>query len=384
MTLRRWAGRFSRDERGSAFLVVGAFLVLLLFVGMATDFGILMRYRRAMQNGCDSAVLAGAQDLKSATRSATTTAQTYAQRDLTENNIIWIANNFSATTEDANGQADGTTNAVRLAATYHATVPLFFLASVSPSVTVSVQCAAQRVPVLTTGLRPVGLDSAVFTARWQAQGNAACPIFGASGNPNPNAVGSLPCGDCVMTFINGGSASQFQCDAGAPGSGNTGALDLQNAPVCGTSNGASNWECVMENGTGTNPAYCATTSTSTNSSNWPACATVNPKTGNFSGPWKTAVKAVCQTPNPVDNPRASEWVVVMPLINSTIWEGGISGNKPVPITGFAAFELDCGYMNAQNSYDPIYGTFVKLLDLQGVTGNPGGADTGVETIILVQ
>lgn len=382
VTVRRWVRRFCRDERGSAFLIVGAFLVLLLFVGMATDFGILLRYRRAMQNGCDSAVLAGAQDLKSTTRSATTTAQTYAQRDLTENNIIWIANNFSATTEDANGQADGTTSAVRLAASYQATVPLFFLASVSPSVTINVQCAAQRVPVLTTGLRPVGLDAAVFNARWTAQGSKPCTIFGAAGNPN--ALGTTPCGDCVMTFLNGGSASSNSCDAGAPGSGNTGALDLQNAPACGTSNGASNWECVMENGTGTSPAYCATTSTSTNSANWPACATVNPKTGNFVGPFTTAVKAVCQTPDPVTNPRASEWVVIMPLINSTIWEGGISGNKPVPIVGFSAFELDCPYMNANNSYQPMYGTFVQILDFQGTTGNPNGTDTGVETVILVK
>ena len=74
----------------------------------------------------------------------------------------------------------------------------------------------------------------------------------------------------------------------------------------------------------------------------------------------------------------------MPLINSTIWEGGISGNKPVPIVGFSAFELDCSVMNALKSYDPIYGTFVQILDFQGTTGNPNGTDTGVDTIILVQ
>jgi|SRR5579864_104091 len=381
VAVARWARRFSADERGAIFLIVGTFLILLLFVGMASDFGIVLRHRRAMQNACDSAVLAGAQDLRSTARTATTTAQIYAQRDLTENNIVWDANNFSSQTQDKNGNASGI-NPVRLSASYQATVPLFFLAYATSAVTVKVQCAAQRVPVLTTGMRPIGLDSAVFTARWTAQGSAACAIFGASGNPN--AVGSLPCGDCVMTFLNGQGASSAQCDAAAPGSGNTGALDLHNNPVCGTSNGASNWECVFESGTGTNPAYCATTSTSTNSANWPACATVNPKTGNFDGPFKTAVQAVCQTPDPVSNPQASEWVVIMPLINSTIWEGGISGNKPVPIIGFAAFELDCAYMNAHHSYDPIYGTFVQILDYQGVTGNPNGNDTGVETIILVQ
>lgn len=374
------ARQLNGDERGSVFLVVGAFLVLLLFVGMAVDFGILLRYRRAMQNGCDSAVMAGAMDLPAGGSSAQATASRYAQRDYTENNITWVSSNFTSTPEDANGNASGI-NPVRLAATYTATVPLFFLASVTPSLTINVACAAQKVPVLTTGLRPVGLDMAVFQARWQAQGSKPCTIFGAAGNPN--AIGTQ-CGDCTMTFINGQSGTANQCDASAPGSGNTGALDLQNTPKCGTSNGASNWQCVMENGTGTNPVYCATSSTSTNASNWPACATINPKTGNFSGPWKTAVKAVCQTPDPITNPRASQWVVIMPLINSTIWEAGISGNKPVPINGFSAFELDCPYMNANNNYDPIYGTFISVLDFQGTTGTPNGTDTGVDTIILVQ
>src|SRR5579859_805356 len=307
MTVRRWARRFSRDERGSAFLIVGVFLVLLLFVGMATDFGILLRYRRSMQNGCDSAVLAGAQDLKSTTRSATTTAQTYAQRDLTENNIIWNASNFTATTEDANGNATGI-NPVRLAATYTATVPLFFLASISPSVTINVNCAAQRVPILTTGLKPLGLDYTVFKDLYISQGKTVtCQPFGVSGNfpPTGPAFGTQ-CADCALSInVSSGSTSAAPaCDSSAPGSGNTGALDLHNTQAGCTNPGfdtTSGWGCTFVNGTGTDPAYCATPPTaglSTNSSNCNSCSNVTTKTGMGVGPWNTAAAAVCASTNP--------------------------------------------------------------------------------------
>jgi Flp pilus assembly protein TadG len=164
--IMRLVSRFFRDERGSVvFFVIGAFLMLLLFVGMATDFGSVLRYQRAMQNAYDAGVLAGAQDLRSTTRVATATAQTYTARDLTENHFQ--VNNFQgawqyqAQTQDANGNASGV-NPVRLWASIQTTVPLFFLKPVRPSLMVAVQCAAQRVPVLTTGMRPVEMDSAVF------------------------------------------------------------------------------------------------------------------------------------------------------------------------------------------------------------------------------
>ncbi|HKX18873.1 MAG TPA: pilus assembly protein TadG-related protein [bacterium] len=387
IALGRRAQQFNGNERGSVFLVVGAFLVLLLFVGMAVDFGILLRYRRAMQNGCDSSVMAGAMDLTTSGSTAQATASRYAQRDYTENNITWVSNNFTSTPEDANGNATGT-SPVRLAATYTTTVPLFFLASVAPSMTINVACAAQRVPVLTTGLKPLGLDKAVYTARWTAQGSKPCAVFGSAGNPN--ALGTQ-CGDCALSININGSGTQNSpasfCDSSAPGSGNTGSLDLHNTQAGCTNNGfdtSGGWGCTFINGTGTNPAYCATSSTSNNPANWPACATVVTKTGMGVGPWNTAVKAVCSTPDPVTNPGASGWVVVMPLMNSSLWEGQINGRSTsVDIVGFAAFEMDCAFM-AKNGYEPIVGTFVQILDYQGTTGNPNGVDTGVDTIILVQ
>jgi Flp pilus assembly protein TadG len=389
----RWMQRFTGDERGSAVFIVGAFLVLLLFVGMATDFGILLRYRRAMQDGCDSAVLAGAQNLKVASPSATAEAQTYAQRDLTQNNIVWNANNFSAQTQDKNGNATGI-NPVRLWASYQATVPLFFLASASPSVTVSVQCAAQRVPVLTTGLKPLGLDYNVFlnlygpSGRWGS--NVTCTPFGTSGNQPPTgpAYGAA-CSDCALStnFSSSGSGSTPQCDP-AVGSGNTGALDLHNTQAGCTNNGfdtSAGWGCTFINGTGTNPAYCATpppTGLSTNSTNWLSCSVVRSKTGLGNGPWRNAASAVCALTDP------KQWIVTMPLMNPTIWEGGVNGaSTSVDIVAFANFQMDCPYMNSlrgSNPYDPLIGTFVNFVDFQGVVGDPNGVDTGVDTIILVQ
>ena len=390
-----WARCISRNERGSGVLIVGLFLILLLFVGMAVDFGTLLRYRRAMQNSCDSAVLAGAQDLQSTTRQATATAQAYAQRDLIQNNIAWNPGNFSAQTQDANGNATGT-NPVRLWASYQATVPLFFLASASPSVTIKVQCAAQRVPVMTTGVRPVGLNYQTFRDVWDAQGGVPCSLFGAGGNPfGVNAVQT--CGDCYLTF-GGTTAGSNTCGGQSPGPGNMGALDLQNAQAGCDNQGANNWNCTFVNGTGTNPLYCAGPD-NTNQSSWPECSTVYPKTGNFEGPFRTAIKAVCSTPPPIGGTdaqnKSSQWVVIMPLMNSALWESALGSavngkSTAINIVGFAAFELDCPAMSYGNNIPKdggtylIPGTFVSILDTQAGGGNPNGTDTGVDTIILVQ
>jgi Flp pilus assembly protein TadG len=392
----RWGRRFSADERGFAVVIVGSFLILLLFVGMATDFGIIMRHRRAMQNACDSAVLAGAQNLRQGT--ATTEATTYMQRDLTENNIGWVPANFTATTEDANGVTDGTTAAVRVAASYQLTIPLFFLALATPSINVAVQCAAQRVPVLTTGMKPIGLDYNVFQSLYGPNGqfgqNVTCQPF--TSNNMPVADGGTgpafgtACADCTLSInVSSGSTSVApSCDPNAPGSGNSGALALNNTQAGCTNNGfdtTSGWGCTFINGTGTDPAYCATpppAGLSTNSTSWFSCSIISTKTGMGRGPWNNAAGAVCASTNPKD------WVVVMPLINPNLWEGQVNGTSTqLDIVGFANFQMDCPYMNSLNGnsqYEPLVGTFVQFLDFQATTGNPNGVDTGVDTIILVQ
>ena len=49
-----------KAERGAvAVLVVAISSVLLLFLGMSVDYGVWLRFRRAMQNACDAGALAG-------------------------------------------------------------------------------------------------------------------------------------------------------------------------------------------------------------------------------------------------------------------------------------------------------------------------------------
>jgi Flp pilus assembly protein TadG len=414
----RWARYFSRDERGSALFIVGGFLVLLLFVGMATDFGMFLHYRRAFQNACDSAVLAGAQDLKSGT--AVTEATTYFQRDLTENTpstlqggATWIPANFTAQPQDANGNPT-LINPVRLAASYHFTVPLFFLAYATPSIQVGVQCAAQRVPVTVTGLQPIGMKFDTWNTVWRQQNQTPCPdIPYPSTQAHPTWTGSTPttpglpnCVDTGLTVNLGGNVNQW-------GSGNTGTLTMFNTAACGTSNGARNYACVFANGTGSTPPsggsppppYCANQLNATQTAGltpWPACSIVSPKTGVQIGNGQAGsnatgisggVATLCATPNPTyaaANPQSapSKWVVVLPLLDPGAWNGTANGaSQTIDIVGFAAFELDCPKMaygaNLNGNTPTIWGQFVSVIDA-APAGNPGGVDTGVETIILVQ
>lgn len=413
IALGRRTRHFDRDERGSVFLVVGAFLVLLLFVGMAVDFGILLRYRRAMQNACDSAVLAGAQNLRNGSTTPQNEATTYMGRDLTENNIAWNSANFSVETQDKNGKATGT-NPVRLAASYQVSVPLFFLASVTPSVTVQVQCAAQRVPILTTGLDPFGMDYTQFSTIWTqlngctSSNNTAgcftgCPLIGASLSglsPSQQTV----CGqDYNLTVSTSGSNW---------GGGNTGTLQLLNS-VCGGpngANGASYFSCLMYNGSGSStggtppPPYCANTLSAAGTGNtpYPACSIVFPSPGESIGSGsqvnppssygtglRGGVASICSTPNPLTDLSASKWVVILPLLDPANWGNGTANGSSAQqdIVGFTAFELDCPALanmtiNGQTAQLP--GRFVAVLNGQAVAGNPNGVDTGVDTIILVQ
>lgn len=405
-----WGRRFSRDERGSVFLIVGTFLVLLLFVGMATDFGILLRHRRAMQNACDSAVLAGAQDLKSTTRSATTTAQTYAQRDLTENSIVWNANNFSAQTQDKNGNATGT-SPVRLWASYQLPVPLFFLAYATPSVTVRVQCAAQIVPAGTAGLYPLGMNFNTFNTFWSQNNGCTtagqtgcftgCPLIGA---PLGNAPAACATDYQLTVGTSGGGQQQW-------GSGNSGTLEMSNTTTCGTqTTGAAVFACVLGNGSGTTssstppPPYCTTpppTGLNYPNGGWNPCSIVPPKTGvslgttpHGSNTYGTGIAGgigyICQNyANPYPGPTSGKtWVIVLPLINPNAFTAVNGSSQPVDIVAFANFELDCPAMQngatLSGSTPFILGRFVSWICDTCVAGNPSGVDTGVETIILVQ
>jgi hypothetical protein len=47
---RRSVAQTAAGERGSVVFIVAAWLTLMLVIGMSVDYGIVVRYRRAMQN----------------------------------------------------------------------------------------------------------------------------------------------------------------------------------------------------------------------------------------------------------------------------------------------------------------------------------------------
>ena len=133
-----------RSERGvAAILVVGVFTGLLLIVGMSTDFGILLRYRRAMQNACDSGAMAGAGNLRSSPATAAPTAIRYSEDDMRQNAINWDPARLTAAVYPVGEHPN---RAVRVE--IHADVPLMFLRLIRDTVHVAVDCTAQLTPVI--------------------------------------------------------------------------------------------------------------------------------------------------------------------------------------------------------------------------------------------
>lgn len=428
----RWLSRFSGNERGSVFLIVGTFLVLLLFVGMATDFGIVLRYRRAMQNACDSGVLAGAQDLLGGTgaTAAQNTAQTFSQNDMTQNNIQW--DNFQAQAQSANGTANSV-NPVRLAASIHATVPLFFLAFAAPSMPVAVQCAAQVVPAKQTGLWPIGMNYTQWQTFWNNIGgcttpgqtgcSSGCPLIGAPnpvGTPAACTTGSIAgCSLCAPGDIR----LSFAVSNTAWGSGNSGTLNFSNSNCTG--GGASNLACEFALGSGTAPVggttpppYCATPpqvppgpapngGLNYPNGGWFACSIVHSKTGATigsanGGTYGTGINGginyICtnyKDPYKVQqglygNYSGNTWVLTLPLINPQAFINNNGSSSDMDIVGFANFEIDCPAFNQGNGWNlsggtpQMVGRFVKWAGAVATAGNPNGVDTGVEVVILVQ
>lgn len=414
----RWVRRFAGDEQGSVFLIVGTFLILLLFVGMATDFGIVLRFRRAMQNACDSGALAGAQALPAATPAQNEATQ-YASADMTASRIQW--DSLTATAEDVNFQADSV-NPKQVQVTIGATVPLFFLKILAPSMNVAVQCAARIVPVTQTGLQPVGMLQSTYTQiqKTLPNGTTNCPyIYQANISACENQTVTDPTTNTAYTQVpgtgdTGNAASDWAMTISTSqtwGSGNTGTLNLS-SPLC-TAGGASGFACVMENGTGYvssgtsgPPPYCINATQNINTA--PACSLVLTKPGMQAGSAngntgiRGGISALCQADSgPVDPTtgnisstapyagQQSKWIVTLPLLDPNIWAtAAVSGSSTsIDIWGFTAFELDCpkmgnGTQMGSGQTLTIFGRFVSLVTA-GV-GNPNGPNTGVTTIILVQ
>ena len=61
---RRWTGRIARDQTGQSLLIIaGAFVGLLVIIGLAIDLGLMYIERIQLGRACDAAALAGAQEL---------------------------------------------------------------------------------------------------------------------------------------------------------------------------------------------------------------------------------------------------------------------------------------------------------------------------------
>jgi len=361
-----------RSERGVAsVLVVGVFLTLLLFVGMSVDYGILLRYRRAMQNGCDAGALAGAWNLKSNLSTVDSTATRYASNDMTQNKLTW--DQLTAQTLDSNWQPNNSTPD-RVRVNIHATVPTYFYRLVRANVGVAIECTAQITPVNSlSGLQPIGLNYNVFVNFFQnTLGGAACTIS----PPDPRPA-------CQQDF-----ALTVTTNSQSFGSGNTGLLGMTNSS-CSSSGGSSLWACVFQGGT--TQSFCFDKPNLPQSS-WTACAQVTTDTGEkiaainaglFGS--STQPNGRCMTwpntPTPAPPNPASQWIVLMPLLNPAYTS--CTGNCTTDVNGFVAFELDCPVMSKFTGNNAtIYGKFVNLVAPNATGG--GSTSSGIFTVKLVE
>jgi Flp pilus assembly protein TadG len=340
------------DEHGSAILIVAVWLTLLLFLGMSVDYGILLRYRRGMQNACDSGALAGGLYLRSKPSSAGSTAVRYATSDMTQNNLASNQNYPAAATTDSNNQPN-TTNPTRVKVDIQDTVPTYFYRLVTQSVTVGIECtSAVEAVTQTSGIVPVAMDLGQF------QANVGQPCT--AGDLRPV---------CQTDFFL--DAGQNKC-----GSGNSCLLDLTNSSCSG--GGATEWGCVFANGS--TQSVCSTTATQ----NPPACSQISGTPGGKNGGLDKGIPPRCQTPAPPD--PASQWIVMVPLVSGLFNSSNCQGNNCTwTVGGFAAFQLDCPNMPSKFTGNQVRipGKFIYFIDMAG-TGSPTATDNGLETVRLIQ
>jgi hypothetical protein len=349
-------------------MIVGVWLTMLLFLGMAVDYGIVLRYRRAMQNSCDTGALAGAANLKSDPTTAAGIAERTATQDLTQNNIA--ANAPTAVTLDSNSQPT-LIKPDRVRVDVQATVPTFFYRPIRDSVDVRVECTAKIEPVQSVlGMVPIGLDYTTWLNYYTAN------------------IKNGPC-DITVPIAQRPSYCQTMTDMlGIGGPGNNGllCLDTSMGSLCGGggSGGGPGWEeqfaGVDKNGNlVTTGSYCADPNQVTGvDPNAPACSVAPTKPGFTAGQVTQAVNTRCLSPAP---PASQKQILIVPLLNPASLA---AGRTSVQITGFAAFQLAC----PQQAGKSITGSFVSMVTYQAQGCDPATnascVDTGVETVRLVQ
>ena len=354
-----WNSKNRHSERGFAVFIVVAWLTLCLFVGMAVDIGILLRYRRAMQNACDTGALAGAQNLKSNPTTVPGIARSYASADMNQNNIN--SDTLTAATLNSSNQPD-TTKPDRVRVDVHATVPTFFFRLVTNAVAVAVECTAKIEPVKSvTGLVPIGLNYTTWLNYYNSNiKNGQCDIT--------VPISERPAYCQTMTDMIG--------LVGSWGAGNDGLLCLP--PAGNTNCGASEWNNEFTNGSTGSYCFDANQVTAVPDPNGPSCALAQTKPGYDDGQVKQAINNRCAFAAP---PASQQQILIVPLINPS---SAGAGRNTVEIWGFAAFQLSC----PQNGGKSITGSFVSLVTFQAQGCDPATDanchDTGVETVRLIQ
>jgi hypothetical protein len=339
---------------------------------MSVDFGIFLRYRRAMMNACDAGVLAGGLNLRTSPATAAPTADRYATNDMRQNAISWAS--ITTTTYDANWNAT-LISPDRLRTVIETDVPTYFLRLIRPSVHVAVHCAARLTPIiLGTGLVPIGLNWDAWSQYVDTDGCLGVIQAGV-----PLDERTPPCDSFELTFgVSAQSTNPW-------GSGNTGLLAMgEGCYFCPPS--ASEWEEAFREGSQTQ--YCIdvarTPAVGDVTINGQSCADVGTRPGNPSGPVRQAVgggsgqfgNGRCDSDNPLDR------IIMVPLLNPAYTDAG-SGRYLLEIWGFSAYELDCSSPPQPGNDLRISGGFVTIVTMQAY-GTEAPVDTGVYTVRLIQ
>src|SRR3990170_2813257 len=357
-------------ERGAvAVLVVVISSVLLLFLGMSVDYGVWLRFRRAMQNACDAGALAGALNLRRDPASAAPTAERYAANNMTQDNITW--DSLQATTLDNNNQPT-LISPSRVRVEIHEDVfTVFFRLIGRNTVHVAVDCTAKLTPIiLANGLVPLGLDYSAWAPFYDPTiADSPCADAVAAGVPLEERL--YPCQSFEIKMAVNGLDNDW-------GEGNTGMLSMTTDCFdCPT--GAREWMETFINGS--QQAYCYDTTQSDPINdfalNGQSCANVMTKPGTVTGPVRTAVDARCDSGDPMDR------IIMMPLLNPEYTESG-QGRYTTEIWGFTAFELDCtNRPTAGAGLVTISGGFISIVTMQAY-GAETDFDTGVYTVKLIE
>ena len=355
-----------QGERGAvAILVVLISSVLLLFVGMAVDYGIWMRYRRAMQNACDAGALAGALNLRRDPATAAPTAERYAANNMTQDNITW--DSLQATTLDNNNQPTLIAPS-RVRVEIHEDVFTVFFRLVGRStVHVAVDCYAKLTPIiLTKGLVPIGLN----WGDWIGYYNSDCWKY-----VTDNVALAVRPEHCRSFEITVDISSKDN----PWGSGNTGLLSMScfDCP----SGGGSQWKDYFINGAPTPYCYDMATTPDVTNGTYPDgsptdCANVKTEPGVKIGPISQGIQERCASGTVMDQ------IIQMPLLNPAYMDSG-QGTYTTEIWGFTAWQIDCTKTNFTGADPTIYGGFVSIVSMQAY-GTETEFDTGVYTVKLIE